>query len=269
MENNVSIAAVRDVFTTVASYATAHAGFPVVLEKLEVVQEIVFSRFAVDGYELEFNMTLTSDAGSVARVLATHANWKANDIKASLDVPDLWCTWWQNCTANDDVFQIWWNDIATGRDEEFEAEAIQVKLEEIQDHVLAAVEADAEFVSALFKLAEVLRGYREQVEAVTPAEFGQIMQGMVETALVSENGTWFVETEDFVGEGAWHPEAWSEFLEDLMELRSRFGADMVDNLIAVVPGFDPTDEATWPADGIAATFYGDFLKLFDVSDLEA
>lgn len=39
---------------------------------------------------------------------------------------------------------------------------------------------------------------------------------------------------------------------------------MVDNLIAVVPGFDPPDEATWPADGIAATFYRDFLKLFDV-----
>lgn len=266
MENNVSIAAVRDAFTTVASYATAHAGFPVMLEKLEVVQGIVFSRLAVDGYGLEFNMTLTADAASVARVLATHADWKAGDIKASLDVPDLWCTWWQNCTANDDVFQTWWNDIATSRDEEFEAEAIQVKLEEIQDHVLAAVEADAEFVSALLKLAEVLRDYGERVR---PTDCGQIIRGMVETALVSENGTWFVETEDFVGEGAWHPEAWSEFLEDLMELRERFGADMVDNLIAVVPGFDPTDEATWPADGIVATFYGDFLKLFDVSDLEA
>ena len=87
--------------------------------------------------------------------------------------------------------------------------------------------------------------------------------------MVSENGTWFVETEDFVGEGAWHPEAWSEFLEDLMELRERFGADMVDNLIVPVPGFDPTDEATWPDDGIAATFYRDFLNLFDVSDMEA
>lgn len=44
---------------------------------------------------------------------------------------------------------------------------------------------------------------------------------------------------------------------------------MVDNLIVPASGFDPTDEATWPDDGIAATFYGDFLKLFDVSDLEA
>lgn len=44
---------------------------------------------------------------------------------------------------------------------------------------------------------------------------------------------------------------------------------MVDNLITVAPGFDPTNEATWPADGIAATFYGDFLKLFDTADLEA
>lgn len=44
---------------------------------------------------------------------------------------------------------------------------------------------------------------------------------------------------------------------------------MVDNLIAVASGFDPTDEATWPDDGIAATFYEDFLKLFDTADLEA
>lgn len=257
MENNVSVAAVRDAFTTVASYATAHAGFPVVLEKCGVVQGIVVSRFAVDGYELEFNMTLTSDAGSVARVLAIHADWKAGDIRAGLDVADLWNTWWNVCNGDDAEL------------DGTSVELIEAKLEEVQEHVIAGVEADAEFASDLFKLAEVLRGYREHVEAATPAEFGQIMQGMVETALVSENGTWFVETEDFVGEGAWHPEAWSEFLEDLTELRERFGAAMVDNLIAVVPGFDPTGEATWPADGIAATFYGDFLKLFDTAGLEA
>ncbi len=166
--NNVPIEAVWKAFTTVASYATAHAGFPVVLEKCGVEQGIVVSRFGVDGRDLEFNMTPTADAASVARVLATHADWKANDIKTSLDVPDLWCTWWQNCTANDDVCQTWWNDIATGREEEFEAEAIQVKLEEIQEHVLAAVEADAEFVSALFKLADVLRGYRERTVCELP-----------------------------------------------------------------------------------------------------
>lgn len=254
MENNVSIAAVRDVFTTVASYATAHAGFPVVLEKLEVVQGIVFSRFAVDGYGLEFNMTLTADAASVARVLATHADWKAGDIKATLDVADLWNTWWDAC--NGAAVELAGTSV----------EPIEAKLEEVQDYVLADVEADAEFVSALFKLADVLRGYRERVR---PAEFGQIMQGMGETAVLSENGTWFVETEDFVGEGAWHPEAWSEFLEDLDALRSLFGAAKVDDLIVPAVGFDPTNEATWPADGIAATFYGDFLNLFDVSDLEA
>lgn len=160
--NNVSIEAVWKAFTTVASYATAYAGFPVVLVKCGVEHGIVVSRFAVSGRDLEFNMTPTGDAASVARVLATHAKWKANDIKTSLDVPDLWCTWWQNCTANDDVFQTWWNDIATGRDEEFEAEAIQVKLEEIQEHVLAAVEADAEFASDLLRLADVLRGYLER-----------------------------------------------------------------------------------------------------------
>lgn len=98
---------------------------------------------------------------------------------------------------------------------------------------------------------------------------GQIIRGMVETALASENGTWFVETEDFIGEGAWRPEAWAEFLEDVESLRSRFGAAKVDDLIVPAVGFDPTNEATWPADGIAATFYGDFLKLFDTADLEA
>ena len=252
MGNNVTLAAVRGAFTTVASYATAHAGFPVVLEKLEVVQGIVFSRLAVDGYGLEFNMTLTADAASVARVLASHADWKAGDIKATLDVADLWNTWWDAC--NGAAVELAGTSV----------EPIEAKLEEVQDYVLADVEADAEFVSALFKLAEVLCGYREQVAAVTPAEFGQIMQGMVETALVSENGTWFVETEDFVGEGAWRPEAWTEFLEDLETLRIRISKYVVDDLIVPAPGFDPTDEATWPADGIAATFYGDFLKLFDV-----
>lgn len=58
MENNVSIAAVWDVFTTVASYATAHAGFPVVLEKCGVVHGIEVSRFAVDGYELEHPLVI-------------------------------------------------------------------------------------------------------------------------------------------------------------------------------------------------------------------
>lgn len=254
MENNVSIAAVRDVFTTVASYATAHAGFPVVLEKLEVVQGIVFSRFAVDGYGLEFNMTLTADAASVARVLATHADWKAGDIKATLDVADLWNTWWDAC--NGAAVELAGTSV----------EPIEAKLEEVQDYVLSSVDSDAEFVSALLKLAEVLRDYGERVLA---ADCGQIIRGMVETALASENGTWFVETEDFMGEGAWRPEAWAEFLEDLESLRPRFGAAKVDDLIVPAVGFDPTNEATWPADGIAATFYGDFLKLFNTADLEA
>lgn len=266
MENNVSLAAVRDAFTTVASYATAYAGFPVVLEKLEVVQGIVFSRLAVDGRELEFNMSVTGDAASVGRVLAMHAAWKAGEVKASLDVPDLWNTWWESCTANDDVWQTWWDGMATARAEKFDPDVIQTKLEEVQDYVLSSVDSDAEFVSALLKLAEVLRDYGERVRV---ADCGQIIRGMVETALASENGTWFVETEGFIGEGAWRPEAWAEFLEDVESLRSRFGAAKVDDLIVPAVGFDPTNEATWPADGIAATFYGDFLKLFDTADLEA
>lgn len=254
MENNVSIAAVWDVFTAVASYATAHAGFPVVLEKCGVVHGIVVSRFAVDGYELEFNMTLTSDAGSVARVLAIHADWKAGDIRARLDVADLWNTWWNVCNGDDAEL------------DGTSVELIEAKLEQVQEHVIAGVEADAEFASDLLKLAEVLRTYPDRVK---PADCGQIVQGMVETAVNSENGTWFVETEDFVGEGAWRPEAWTEFLEDLETLRIRISKYVVDDLIVPAPGFDPTDEATWPADGIAATFYGDFLKLFDTADLEA
>ena len=254
MENNVTLAAVRDAFTTVASYATAHAGFPVVLEKLEVLHGFVFTRLAVDGRELEFNTTQTGDAASVARVLAVHTGYMAGELSASIDVADLWNTWWTACNGDD------------ARLAGTSVTPVEAKLEEVQDHVLAAVESDAEHIGNLLKLAEVLRDYDERVR---PADCGQIIRGMVETALASDNGTWFVEPEDFIGEGAWHPEAWAEFLEDLEALRSRLGADKVDDLIVPAPGFDPTNEATWPADGIAATFYGDFLKLFDTADFEA
>lgn len=254
MENNVTLAAVRDAFTTVASYATAHAGFPVVLEKLEVLHGIVFTRLAVDGRELEFNMTQTGDAASVARVLAMHVGYMAGEISASIDVADLWNTWWTACNGDD------------ARLDGTSVTPVEAKLEEVQDHVLAAVESDAEHIGNLLKLADVLRAYPERVR---PAECGQIVQGMVETAVSSENSTWFVETEDFMGEDAWRPEAWAEFLEDLEALRSWFGAAKVDDLIVPAVGFDPTNEATWPADGIAATFYGDFLKLFDTADFEA
>lgn len=249
----------RSIVERVVSFVAGRVAFEFELRSFTVEHGFMDAVFVIDGRELSFGTTAENEV-SVARMLAVEAEWRARDVQRGFNVVNLLTQWWR-AEAGYDMEDL--------RDAAFSVEAIGEKLDAVHEHVMAAVEADAEHYRNLLKLAEVLRGYREQVEAVTPAEFGQIMQGMVETALVSENGTWFVETEDFVGEGAWHPEAWSEFLEDLDALRSRFGADLVDNLIVPVPGFDPTDEATWPDDGIAATFYRDFLNLFDVSDMEA
>lgn len=249
----------RSIVERVVSFVAGRVPFGVELRSFTVEHGFMDAVFVVDGRELSFGTTAENEV-SVARMLAVEAEWRARDVQREFSVSNLWSQWWR-VEAGYDM-----GDLA---DDAFSVEAIEMKLQAVREHVMAAVESDSEYYRNLLKLAEVLRGYREQVGAVTPAEFGQIMQGMVETAVLSENGTWFVETEDFVGEGAWHPEAWSEFLEDLTELRERFGADMVDNLIVPAPGFDPTDEATWPDDGIAATFYGDFLKLFDTADLEA
>ena len=246
----------RAVVERVVSFAAGRVPFEVELRSFTVEHGFMDAVFVVDGRELALDTTAENEV-SVARMLAVEAEWRARDMQREFSVSSLWSQWWR-VEAGYDM-----GDLA---DDAFSVEAIEMKLQAVHEHVMAAVESDSEHYKNLLKLAEVLRAYPDRVK---PTEFGQIMQGMVETAVLSENGTWFVETEDFVGEGAWHPEAWSEFLEDLDALRARFGADMVDNLIAVVPGFDPTDEATWPADGIAATFYGDFLKLFDVSDMEA
>ena len=248
----------RDVVERVVAWVAERLPFPVesymTVERDEVSVDLKLDGLTMCGVEA------VADANEFAARLARCAERRAVECSTSVDVAALLQQWWRVEAGY---------GMEDFRDASFSVEAVGEKLDAVREHVMAAVESGSEYYRNLLKLAEVLRGYREQVEAVTPAEFGQIMQGMVETAVLSENGTWFVETEDFVGEGAWHPEAWSEFLEDLDALRSRFGADMVDTLIAVVPGFDPTDEATWPADGIAATFYGDFLKLFDVSDMEA
>ena len=102
--------------------------------------------------------------------------------------------------------------------------------------------------------------------------YGQIVQGMVNSLLADDAdvATCFVNTYDFsVADGGWNPEAWREFLDALEGLEARFGKDVVYSVVDVQDGFDPTDDATWPDDDIVATFYGDFLKLFDVSDLEA
>ena len=246
----------RSIVERVVSFAAGRVPFEVELRSFTVEHGFMDAVFVVDGRELALDTTAENEV-SVARMLAVEAEWRARDMQREFSVPNLWSQWWR-VEAGYDM-----GDLA---DDAFSVEAIEMKLQAVHEHVMAAVESDSEHYKNLLKLAEVLRAYPDRVK---PTEFGQIMHGMVETAVVSENGTWFVETEDFVGEGAWHPEAWSEFLEDLDALRARFGADMVDNLIAVVPGFDPTDEATWPDDGIAATFYGDFLKLFDTADLEA
>lgn len=245
----------RDVVERVVAWVAERLPFPVesymTVERDEVSVDLKLDGLTMCGVEA------VADANEFAARLARCAERRAVECSTSVDVAALLTQWWR-AEAGYDMEDL--------RYTAFSVEAIGEKLDAVREHVMAAVEADAEHYRNLLKLADVLRAYPERVR---PAEFGQIVQGMVETAVSSENGTWFVETEDFVGEGAWRPEAWAEFLEDLDGLRSRFGADMVDNLITVAPGFDPTDEATWPADGIAATFYGDFLKLFDTADLEA
>lgn len=249
----------RSIVERVVSFAAGRVPFEVELRSFTVEHGFMDAVFVVDGRELALDTSAESEV-SVAHMLAVEAEWRAGDVQRGFNVVNLLTQWWR-AEAGYDMEDL--------RDTAFSVEAIGEKLDAVREHVMAAVEADAEHYRNLLKLADVLRGYREQVEAVTPAEFGQIMQGMVETAVSSENSTWFVEPEDFMGEGAWRPEAWAEFLEDLEALRARYGADMVDNLIVPVSGFDPADEATWPDDGIAATFYGDFLKLFDAADLEA
>lgn len=239
------------------SFVAGRVPFDVELRSFAVEHGFIIAVFVVNGRELDFTTTAVDSTLSVARMLAVEAGWYAGDMRREFNVPNLLEQWWRAEAGY---------DMEDFRDAAFSVDAIEGKLQAVHEHVMATVEADYEHYQSLLKLADVLRGYENRVRL---AEFGQIIRGMVETAVNSENGTWFVETEDFVGEGSWRPEAWSEFLEDLMELRERFGADMVDNLIVPTSGFDPTDEATWPADGIAATFYGDFLKLFDTADLEA
>lgn len=97
--------------------------------------------------------------------------------------------------------------------------------------------------------------------------YGQIIMGIVDSLLADDGdvATCFVNTTDFdVSDGGWNPGAWDEFIDVLEELDERFGADVVGLVVEVDAGFDPTDEATWPDDGIAATFFDDFTKLFSV-----
>ena len=246
----------RSIVERVVSFAAGRVPFEVELRSFTVEHGFMDAGIVVDGRELALDTSAESEV-SVAHMLAVEAEWRARDVQRGFNVVNLLTQWWR-AEAGYDMEDL--------RDTAFSVEAIGEKLDAVREHVMAAVEADAEHYRNLLKLADVLRAYPDRV---LPSECGQIVQGMVETAVSSENSTWFVETEDFMGEGAWRPEAWAEFLEDLESLRSRFGAAKVDDLIVPAVGFDPTNEATWPADGIAATFYGDFLKLFDTADLEA
>lgn len=245
----------RSIVERVVSFAAGRVPFGVELRSFAVEYGFMGAVFVVDGRELALDTSAESEV-SVAHMLAVEAEWRARDVQRGFSVGNLLTQWWRAEGGYDEDL----------RDTAFSVEAIGEKLDAVRERVMAAVESDSEYYRNLLKLADVLRAYPDRVKLT---EFGQIMQGTVETAVVSENGTWFVETEDFMGEGAWRPEAWAEFLEDLDALRSRFGAAKVDDLIVPAVGFDPTNEATWPADGIAATFYGDFLKLFDTADLEA
>lgn len=97
--------------------------------------------------------------------------------------------------------------------------------------------------------------------------YGQIIMGIVDSLLADDGdvATCFVNTTDFdVSDGGWNPEAWHEFLDMWDVLAERFGADVVNLVVEVDAGFDPTDEATWPDDGIAATFFDQFTRLFGV-----
>lgn len=97
--------------------------------------------------------------------------------------------------------------------------------------------------------------------------YGQIIMGMMNSLLADDGeiATCFVNTTDFdVSDGGWNPGAWDEFIDVLEELDERFGADVVNLVVEVDAGFDPTDEATWPDDGIAATFFDQFTRLFGV-----
>ena len=105
------------------------------------------------------------------------------------------------------------------------------------------------------------------VDDALQGRYGQIIMGMLDTLLADDDeiATCFVNTTDFdVSDGGWNPSAWDEFIDVLEELDERFGADVVNLVVEVDAGFGPTDEATWPDDGIAATFYDDFTKLFGV-----
>ena len=96
---------------------------------------------------------------------------------------------------------------------------------------------------------------------------GQIVQGMVNSLLADDAdvATCFVNTYDFsVADGGWNPAAWREFLDALEGLEARFGKDVVYSVVDVQDGFDPTDDATWPDDGIVATFFDHFTRLFGV-----
>ena len=245
----------RDVVERVVAWAAERLPFPVE-SYMTVEKDEVFVDLKLDGLTM-CGVEVVADANEFAARLARCAERRAVECSTSVDVAALLQQWWRVEAGY---------GMEDFRDASFSVEAVGEKLDAVREHVMAAVESDSEHYRNLLKLAEVLRAYPDRV---LPSECGQIVQGMVETAVSSENSTWFVETEDFMGEGAWRPEAWAEFLEDLESLRSRFGAAKVDDLIVPAVGFDPTNEATWPADGIAATFYGDFLNLFDVSDMEA
>lgn len=96
--------------------------------------------------------------------------------------------------------------------------------------------------------------------------YGQIIMGIVDSLLADDGdvATCFVSTTDFdVSDGGW-PGAWDEFMDELSGLRERFGDDVVDLVVDVWDDFNPADEATWPDDEIAATFFDDFTKLFGV-----
>lgn len=152
-----------EAFGKVMDYVNAELWFPVEAKLTTDADDstgMVNVRLEINGRDTELVSKVVCDSKVVARMLATHVEWRAGDVKASVDVPDLWNTWWASCTANDDVFQSWWNDTMEDRDTEFDDEPIAVMMAEVQKRVLSAVQSDAEFHKNLLWVAEILNRYQ-------------------------------------------------------------------------------------------------------------
>lgn len=86
--------------------------------------------------------------------------------------------------------------------------------------------------------------------------FGKIMQDIYKTAMESEEPVWFLEKERFE-DGEFTQEDLDALNKDIETLESQYGIKDIRNIIECVDG-------DWmKADDAVATFYGDFINVFD------